>query len=127
MVKVRIFGLILLTQLPLTSYAALKSPIECYVFINSSVTEQRELFFKFNEEFYLSRTLQRNAKVNFIDISNQTLPNHYTIPLINDNQGIWVRKFKPQTLPTLFLINKDQSLQRVVSTTAEIRQCLQGK
>lgn len=125
--KVSLLGLILLMQLSATSYASMKNNLECYVFINSSVPTQLALFLDFNEEYYLSPTLQNKGKVTFINISNQLISNIYIIPIINDTQGIWVRKFKPDSLPTVFIIHNNKNLQRAITTTAEIRQCLQGK
>lgn len=127
MVKIKMLGVLFLCHLSLSTQAAINNNQECYVFINSSVPEQLDLFVRFNEEYYLSSTLQRNTKIIFINISNQLMVNHYIVPVINDTQGIWVRKFKPQMLPTVFSIHRHKSLQRVISTTAEIRQCLQGK
>lgn len=127
MIKVSLLGVIFLVQLSITTHAAVRNNQECYVFINSSVPEQLILFFRFNEEYFLSRTLQNKTKVIFINISNQLISNHYTVPIINDTQGIWVRKFKPQSLPTVFSTHDNKNMQRVITTTAEIRQCLQGK
>ncbi|WP_241575311.1 hypothetical protein [Rosenbergiella nectarea] len=125
--KVSLLGLILLMQLSSMSYASMKNTLECYVFINSSIPPQLALFLDFNEEYYLSPTLQNKGKVTFINISNQLVSNNYIIPIINDTQGIWVRKFKPHSLPTVFIIQGNKNLQRAIMTTAEIRQCLQGK
>lgn len=125
--KVILSAMLFLIQIPLASHAAPKASQECYVFINSSIPEQLILFFNVNEEFYLSRTLQNKTKITFINISKQVIDNNYVIPIINDTQGIWVRKFKPQALPTVFSLNHHKSSQRVIETTEEIRQCLQGK
>ena len=125
--KVSLLGLMLLMQISSTSYASMKNALECYVFINSSVPTQLALFLDFNEEYYLSPTLQLKGKVTFINISNQLISNIFIIPMINDTQGIWVRKFKPQSIPTIFIIHNNKNLQRAITTTAEIRQCLQGK
>ncbi|WP_241608352.1 hypothetical protein [Rosenbergiella epipactidis] len=125
--KVRLLTLLFFMHIPWAVYAAPKTSQECYVFINSSIPEQFTLFYRFNEEYYLSRTLQDKAKITFINISKQVIDNNYVIPIINDTQGIWVRKFKPQALPTIFSLNQHRSSQRIIETTEEIRQCLQGK
>ena len=127
MIKIGVLGIVFLLQLSLQPLAKMQGSLECVVFINSEIPEQLSLFFQFNSEYYSSRTLQNKGKVTFINISNQLINNNYTIPVINDTQGIWVSKFKPAALPALFSMYQDKHLPRVIATTAEIRQCLQGK
>lgn len=105
--------------------AAIRQSKECYVFIDSSVPEQLAMFYQFNEEYYLSKTLQDKTKVTFINISNTFIPNNFIVPIINDNQGIWVRKLKPETLPTVISIYHHKHSQQAIKKSREIRQCLQ--
>ncbi len=126
MLKVSIFLLLFLTQFSSVVYAAVRHSNECYVFIDSSVPEQLKIFHQFTEEYYFSKILQDNAKVTFIDISNTFIPNTYIVPIINDSQGIWVRKLKPKTLPTVIYISQHKNSQQVITSSREIRKCLQA-
>ncbi|MBT0727970.1 hypothetical protein [Rosenbergiella australiborealis] len=100
--------------------------VECFVFIDAAIPEQLALFKQFNREYYLSPTLQRLGSMTFINIGLQPLANTTTVPLINDTTGIWVRKFKPQSLPAMFSMYQGKPIQQALKDTREIRQCLQG-
>ncbi|WKX27271.1 hypothetical protein [Tatumella ptyseos] len=125
--RVLLSGLLLLLSFPLSLRAFEDKGRECFIFINSSIPEQLSLFNEFNHEFFLSRKLQGQGKVTFINIGQIPVANSFITPIINDSQGIWVRKFKPQSLPALYSVSHQKALARVIFTTGEIRQCLQGK
>lgn len=110
-----------------SAYAQPSNRTECFVFIDTAIPEQLSLFKQFNEEYYLSRTLQNKGSITFINIGIQPLANTTLVPIINDKEGIWVRKFKPKSLPAMFLVDHGNHFQRAVVHTREIRQCLQGR
>jgi len=125
--RILLSGLLVLLSSPFALNALERKGGECFIFINSSIPEQLSLFYQFNHELYLSRQLQGLGKVTFINIGQIPVANSFIAPIINDSQGIWVRKFKPKSLPVLYSVSHQKALARVIFTTGEIRQCLQGK
>lgn len=101
-----------------------KRPHQAFVFINSSVPEQFYLFSEFNQQYFMSITLQNTLEVKFIDISPVAIRNAAAVPIIHDIEGIWVDKFRPNKIPSLFCIHGSSRYQIEIKGPGDIRKCL---
>ncbi|MBT0722570.1 hypothetical protein EFZ10_03180 [Tatumella sp. TA1] len=122
-----LFGILLFLCIFKAAAGKAQGRVECFVFIDAAIPAQLALFKHFNREYYSSPTLQQLGSMTFINIGLQPLANTTTVPLINDTTGIWVRKFKPQSLPAMFSMHQGKPVLQALKDTREMRQCLQGQ
>lgn len=101
-----------------------KRPHQAFVFINSSIPDQFYIFSEFNQQYFMSASLQNKLDVKFIDISPYAIRNMASVPIIRDIEGIWVDKFRPSKIPILYCIQGNSRYQVELKDAGDIRKCL---
>ncbi len=101
-----------------------RSTPRAFIFFDSSVPEQYSIFTQFNQQYFMSSTLQKSLEVKFIDISPNKKVNSALLSIIHDSDGFWVGNFRPTKIPRLFCLKGNTRYQLELTGPGDIRKCL---